>query len=195
MLIVFEGIDGTGKSTQVQLLAKALEGRGHTVVTSYEPTNGPIGKKLRESMIHGRLSPIEELGLFHDDRRDHVQSLIAPALSRGEDVILDRYYFSTMAYQGARGFDASEIREKNESFAPVPDLVILMEVPISMAIERIGARDGSTNTFEKKENLQACDAIFRTLTDPFIHRVDATQSPEAVHQEILEIVLNPSPRQ
>jgi len=195
MLIVFEGIDGTGKSTQVQLLAKALEGRGHTVVTSYEPTNGPIGKKLRESMIHGRLSPIEELGLFHDDRRDHVQSLIAPALSRGEDVILDRYYFSTMAYQGARGFDASEIREKNESFAPVPDLVILMEVPISMAIERIGARDGSTNTFEKKENLQACDAIFRTLTDPFIHRVDATQSPEAIHQEILEIVLNPSPRQ
>ena len=195
MLIVFEGIDGTGKSTQVQLLAKALEGRGHTVVTSYEPTNGPIGKKLRESMIHGRLSPIEELGLFHDDRRDHVQSLIAPALSRGEDVILDRYYFSTMAYQGARGFDASEIREKNESFAPVPDLVILMEVPISMAIERIGARDGSTNTFEKKENLEACDAIFRTLTDPFIHRVDATQSPEAIHQEILEIVLNPSPRQ
>ena len=97
MLIVFEGIDGTGKSTQVQLLAKALEGRGHTVVTSHEPTNGPIGKKLRESMIHGRLSPIEELGLFHDDRRDHVQSLIAPALSRGEDVILDRYSFSTMA--------------------------------------------------------------------------------------------------
>ena len=195
MLIVFEGIDGTGKSTQVQLLAKALEGRGHTVVTSYEPTNGPIGKKLRESMIHGRLSPIEELGLFHDDRRDHVQSLIAPALSRGEDVILDRYYFSTMAYQGARGFDASEIREKNESFAPVPDLVILMEVPISVAIERIGARDGSTNTFEKKENLQACDAIFRTLTDPFIHRVDATQPPEAIHLEILEIVLNPSPHQ
>jgi len=192
MLIVFEGIDGTGKSTQVQLLTKALEAQGKTVITSREPTDGPFGKKLRESMIHGRLSPVEELGLFHDDRRDHVQSLIAPALSRDEVVILDRYYFSTMAYQGARGFDPVEIRKVNEAFAPVPDLVMILEVPVSVAIERIGGRDGATNTFEKEDNLKACRAIFDKLDDSFIRRIDATQSPEEVHQEVLKIVSSPS---
>ena len=109
MLIVFEGIDGTGKSTQVRLLAQALEERGLTVVTSREPTDGPFGQKLRLSMITGRLSPEEELALFHEDRRDHVEHLILPALEAGKVVILDRYFFSTMAYQGARGFDDGSI--------------------------------------------------------------------------------------
>ena len=187
MLIVFEGIDGTGKSTQVRLLAQALEAQGWTVVTSGEPTDGPYGRKLRESMKEGRLSPMEELGLFHDDRRDHVKSLIAPAIARGEVVILDRYYFSTMAYQGSRGFDPLEIRELNESFAPKPNLVVLLEVPVSVALERIGGRDGATNTFEKEENLQSCEKIFQQLPDPFVHRIDATQSPEAVHQDVLAV--------
>lgn len=195
MLIVFEGIDGTGKSTQVHLLAQALQERGETVVTSREPTDGPFGKKLRASMIHGRLSAIEELGLFHDDRRDHVNSLIAPALGRGEVVILDRYYFSTMAYQGARGFDPQEIRALNEAFAPVPDLVILLEVPVATAIDRIGGRDGSTNTFEKEENLRACRGIFNQLSDPFVHRIDATQSPDEVHAAVLRVALPLFPAQ
>ena len=102
MFIVFEGIDGTGKSTQVRLLAKALRELGQEVVTSKEPTDGPVGTRLRQSAEKGRLSPQEELDLFHQDRRDHVQSLIAPALERGDTVIVDRYFFSTMAYQGAR---------------------------------------------------------------------------------------------
>ena len=184
-LIIFEGIDGTGKSTQVQLLAKALEAQGEVVVTSREPTDGHFGQKLRASMCEGRLTPEEELALFHDDRKDHVEHLILPALAAGKVVILDRYYFSTMAYQGARGFDPQEIRKENENFAPVPDRVFLLELPVEVALERIGGRDGSGNTFEQEGNLRACDAIFKTLTDPFVHRVDANRAPEAIHADIL----------
>lgn len=187
-LLIFEGIDGTGKSTQVSLLASALEARGFTVVTSREPTDGPFGKKLRASMTEGRLSPDEELALFHDDRRDHVEHLILPALEAGHVVILDRYYFSTMAYQGARGFDPAEIRRQNEDFAPVPQQVFLLEVPVDAALQRIGVRDGSGNTFEKKENLEACHRIFEKLNDPSVYRVNADQPPSAVHAEVLALL-------
>lgn len=183
-LIIFEGIDGTGKSTQVELLAKCLREQGREVVTSREPTDGPFGKKLRESMILGRHTPEEELQLFLDDRRDHVERVIRPALAEGKVVILDRYYFSTMAYQGARGFDPEEIRKSNESFAPIPDEVFLLEVPIAVALQRIGGRDGRPNTFEKEENLRACSDIFSKLTDEFVHRIDATHTPEEIHAKV-----------
>lgn len=183
-LVIFEGIDGTGKSTQVRMLAEALEKKGVPVVTSREPTNGPFGQKLRDSMTAGRLSAEEELALFHDDRRDHVEHLILPDLEAGKVVILDRYYFSTMAYQGARGFDPVEIQRQNEDFAPVPDHVILLELPVAVALERIGIRDGQGNAFEQKESLEACAAIFDSLEQPFIHRIDATQDPDAVHEDV-----------
>ena len=95
MFIVFEGIDGTGKSTQVQFLADMLRAKGNEVITSKEPTDGPHGTRLRNSADTGRLSPQEELDLFHLDRREHIETLIKPTLARGAVVILDRYYFST----------------------------------------------------------------------------------------------------
>ena len=182
--IVFEGIDGTGKSTQVQLLTQALQEQGFEVVTSREPTDGPYGKKLRATMETGRLEPEEELALFHEDRRDHVEHLILPALEAGKVVILDRYYFSTMAYQGARGFDPANIREQNEAFAPTPDHVLLLDLSVDAALDRIGQRDGSGNTFEHRENLESCARTFASLQDPFIHRVDASQSPQEVHAQV-----------
>ena len=184
-LIVFEGIDGTGKSTQLKLLAEALEQSGTEVVSSREPTDGPFGKKLRASMLEGRLSREEELALFHDDRRDHIEHLILPALEAGKTIILDRYYFSTMAYQGARGFDPQEIRHQNEEFAPIPDHVILLELPVEDALQRIGVRDGSGNEFEKEENLRACESIFAGLRDSFITRIHARQSLAEIHQQVL----------
>ena len=185
MFIVFEGIDGTGNSTQVNLLADALRAKGHEVITSKEPTDGPHGTRLRDSADTGRLSPQEELDLFHLDRREHVDSLIKPALERGAVVILDRYYFSTMAYQGLRGFDPAEIRKTNEQFAPTPDHVFILEVPIDIALARIGVRDGEANEFEQRGALEGCHRIFAALTDDFIHRIDATVSPDEVHSDIL----------
>ena len=188
MFIVFEGIDGTGKSTQVKLLAEALIEQGREVITSKEPTDGPHGTRLRQSAETGRLSAQEELDLFHLDRKEHVQTLIKPELARGAVVILDRYFFSTMAYQGIRGFDPAEIRRINEEFAPLPDLVVILEVDLDIALDRIGVREGEANEFEQREALQKCHEVFAALPDPFIHRIDAAQTPAEIHAEVAALL-------
>ena len=185
MFIVFEGIDGTGKSTQVKLLADAFRAKGREVIVSKEPTDGPHGTRLRQSAETGRLSAQEELDLFHIDRREHVETLIKPSLARGAVVILDRYYFSTMAYQGIRGFDPREIRKINEKFAPIPDLVFILELDLDSALSRIGVRDGQANEFEQRVALKKCHDVFASLQDEFVRRIDAEQSPAEVHEKIL----------
>ncbi|MBL9085553.1 MAG: dTMP kinase, partial [Planctomycetia bacterium] len=89
-MIVFEGIDGAGKTTQVGLLVDALRRAGEDVVSSKEPTRGPWGMKIRESAVKGRLPEAEELQAFIEDRREHVRDLVGPALERGAIVVLDR---------------------------------------------------------------------------------------------------------
>lgn len=171
LFIVIEGIDGTGKSTQARRLGEWLASQGREVVLSREPTAGPWGQKVRESAATGRLSREDELEYFLNDRREHVAELIAPSLAAGKIVVLDRYYFSTMAYQGARGFDPAEIRRKNEEFAPVPDLLLIMDLAVDAALERIGARGDTANEFEKRENLERCREIFLSLKDESFARV------------------------
>ncbi|MFM1561045.1 MAG: dTMP kinase [Roseibacillus sp.] len=187
-LIVLEGIDGTGKSTQAKLLAAALREQGHRVALSREPTDGPFGRRLRESATTGRLSPEEELQLFHQDRREHVETLIEPALQGGEIVILDRYYFSSMAYQGIRGFDPQEIRRVSEEFAPPPDLLLLLDLSLDTALARIGVRNGEANEFEQRESLQLCSEIFHSVQDDFVTIIDADQSIDEIHAAILGTV-------
>lgn len=184
-LIVIEGIDGTGKSTQATMLAELFRAEGHEVVQSHEPTNGPWGKKLRESATTGRLTIEDELEYFLKDRQQHVEELINPTVQRGGIVILDRYYFSSMAYQGARGLDPTEIRSKNEAFAPAPDILLILDLDVDTALKRIGVRDGEANEFEKREALQFCRDLFLTLADePYAHVIDATQDISAVHQAV-----------
>ena len=114
-LIVFEGVDGTGKSTQIGLLKQYLEKLGKKVVTSFEPTRGEWGMRVRAAAASGqRLSVQEEVECLLRDRREHVERLILPALAEGQWALLDRYYPSMMAYQGATGEDVSEIRRRNE---------------------------------------------------------------------------------
>lgn len=188
MLIAIEGIDGSGKTTQVDLLAEALTQRGIPVVQSKEPTNGPHGTRLRQSAITGRLSPEKELELFILDRKEHVANLIRPNLARNTVVILDRYYFSTIAYQSARGLDADDIRCQNEEFAPQPDLLLIVKVPVEASLDRIGLRDGQGNEFEKKENLESCDQRFDQFEGDFVRRIDGSLAIEEVHQQILTAV-------
>ena len=188
-LIVIEGIDGTGKSTQATMLADALRKEGHEVVQSFEPTNGPWGRQLRESATTGRLTIEEELDYFLKDRRQHVEELIAPTIARGGIVVLDRYYFSSMAYQGARGIDPASIREKNEVFAPQPDLLLILDLPVDVALERIGVRDGEANEFEKRESLQFCRDLFLSLKDEeFACVIDTDASINDVHQQVIAAV-------
>ncbi len=192
MLIVLEGTDGTGKSTQCRLLGEWFESTGREVVLSREPTDGPWGRRLRESAATGRLSPEEELDCFLEDRREHVGQLIRPALDAGKVVILDRYYFSTMAYQGSRGLDPAAIRRRNEAFAPLPDHLILLDLPIDDALRRIGARGDTANEFEQREALTKCREIFLSLRDePFATVIDSRGSVEEVQQAIRAAVAKP----
>jgi dTMP kinase len=189
VFIVLEGIDGTGKSTQARRLGEWFITQGREVVLSREPTDGPWGRKLRESAATGRLSPEDELQYFLNDRRQHLEETINPALADGKVVILDRYYFSTMAYQGARGFDPVEIRRMNEAFAPVPDLLLILDLDVDSAHGRIGHRGDSTNEFEKKESLERCREIFLSLrSEPFCRVIDSNGDLDQVTRRILDAV-------
>jgi len=190
LLIVVEGIDGTGKSSQVKMLADALRSRGEEVLQDREPSDGPFGKTLRASMTEGRFSPDEELELFHQDRKQHVDDIILPALERGAHVVLDRYYFSTMAYQGANGFDVAELRATNEAFAPAPDLLFILDLNVDQALERIGTRGDEANEFEQRDALQFCRDVFLSVQDESYARViDSSPSIETIHAEMLKLAL------
>ncbi|MSU34490.1 MAG: dTMP kinase [Pedosphaera sp.] len=163
LLVVIEGIDGTGKSTLARRLAEKLEQSGENVVLSGEPTQGPFGRRLRDSANTGRLAPAEELELFVADRREHVEGLILPSLKKGKLMILDRYYFSTAAYQGARGTDWRHILDENEQFAPNPDLLIFLDLSVEESLKRIGKRGGTADSFEQAGALERVRDIYHSL--------------------------------
>jgi len=187
VLIAFEGIDGTGKSTQIGLLAESLREMGQSVQLTREPTDGPVGQRIRELYAsRAEVTHEEELQLFIDDRRQHVEEVIQPALAAGRIVLTDRYYLSTAAYQGAGGLDPQEIIRRNEVFAPVPDLVMLLVLPPALGIERIRTLRGEAlNAFEQEAGLKRVAAIFDQLDQDYIRRIDATHSVAAVHQAII----------
>jgi dTMP kinase len=184
-LLVLEGIDGAGKSTLQRRLAEWCREKGRVVVTSREPTDGAHGQALRESAKTGRLSIEREMELFLADRREHVEQVIGPALECGDVVILDRYYFSTAAYQGARGIDPTAIIAANEAFAPVPDLVLLLDLDPSAGHARIGARGGIPDDFEGAAYLAKVRQIFLGIERPFIRRLDALGAPDEVTSEAI----------
>ena len=187
LLIAFEGIDGTGKSTQIKLLAETLRGLGHQVVSTREPTDGEFGRRIRQ-LYENRdtVTREEELELFIADRRQHVTELIDPALQNGKIVLTDRYYFSTAAYQGANGMEPENILRKNEEFAPRPDLVLLVEIPVAEGLRRIKQLRGETpNHFEQEAYLEKVAAVFGDLREDFIRRINGLGSPEEVQARIM----------
>jgi len=179
LLIAVEGIDGAGKSTLVQRLASHLKEKGWAVVQSKEPTNGPWGTQLRASAASGRLPAEKEVELLLRDRREHVNKLINPALARGEIVILDRYFPSMIAYQGAAGWPVDDLLRLN-AFAPRPDLWLLLDLPVVSGRTRITARGDTPNHFENEANLQRCRAIFQQLNVPNRQLIDASHDEQAV---------------
>jgi dTMP kinase len=186
VLIAVEGIDGAGKTTQVRLLALALERLGESVVTSKEPTDGPWGRKLRESANTGRLSPKEELQAFVEDRIEHVRTTIQPALAAGKVVILDRYFYSTIAYQGSRGGDIGQLEAAMEKIAPIPDIVFLLDLPAGEGIRRISeSRNERPNEFEKIETLTRVRRAFNSIPEPRIVRIDGSRPIDEVHEAIV----------
>ena len=189
ILVVFEGIDGAGKTTQAALLADRLRPLGVEVVRTKEPTNGPWGQRLRASASTGRLAPADELHAFLEDRREHVATLIRPALDAGKVVIVDRYYFSTAAYQGARGADPDELIRINEAFAPKPDLLVLLTVTPPVGLTRIEQRGDVGNLFEREDDLAKSAAIFARLAAPYLLRLDGNRAVQPLADEIAGAVM------
>jgi dTMP kinase len=209
LLIVFEGIDGTGKSTQMSLLARYLRKKGFAVIETREPTNGQFGQQIRALYTNRKgVSPEQELELFLADRQEHVQNVLTPALQEGKIVLCDRYFLSTAAYQGvvdrpsaaaipgasntepamAVGFSPAEIIAKN-NFAPAPDLALLFCASPRLGIERITKGRGDTlNDFEQEATLQKVAAIFDSLDLPYIKRINASGSITSIHQSVLQAV-------
>jgi dTMP kinase len=192
MLLALEGIDGCGKSTQAQLLATALRERGLEVVLTCEPTDGAIGQHIRE-YFQGptrHLSPKEELNLFMADRREHVEEVIKPALAEGKIVITDRYYYSSVAYQGALGLDPDRILAQNEILAVRPDLTVILTLPVAQAMARLSQPpQRARQVSEAPAYLERVAAIYASLKGPRLRHVDASASPQAVHLALLNLTL------
>lgn len=185
-LIAIEGIDGGGKSTLVDSVAQSLQAMKLHVIRTKEPTTGYWGRMLRDSASTGRLSLEEEVEAFIKDRKEHVKTVINPALRAGHIVLVDRYYFSTMAYQGARGMNPDVLMRRNELFAPEPDLLVVIDIDPELGLERIKTRGGTANHFEKLESLRRARAIFNSINKPYLHRLDGTQEPETLRDLIVD---------
>jgi dTMP kinase len=188
-LIVFEGIDGSGKTTQTELLYDRLSRDGYSVIQLKEPTNGKWGQKIRRLSLDGRegISRETELNWFLNDRRENVTHNILPALARHQIILIDRYYFSTMAYQGVLGLDTKSIQEQNEVFAPPPDLLLLLQIAPEDSLERVRKRS-APNEFEKLDYLKQVAAVFDHMQFPYLRRIDATQTIDLMHQQIWQAV-------
>jgi dTMP kinase len=184
-LIAFEGIDGAGKTTQAHFLQDELQQKHLPVIRTKEPTTGHYGQILRDSALTGRLSAEEELECFIKDRREHVTTKIEPALESGKIVIIDRYYFSTAAYQGCRGLDPKKLIAQNEEFAPEPDLLILLDLEPKVGLDRIRTRGDRANHFEKTDTLSKARSIFLQIDKPYKLTIDATKTSDEVKFEIL----------
>jgi len=188
VFIAFEGGDGAGKSTQVRLLCSWLEGLGHTVVSTREPGGTAFGRAVRDLVLHGdHVSPRAEALLFAADRAHHVQTLILPALGRGDVVITDRYLDSSVAYQGAgRDLGVDEVREL--SLWATDRLVPVLTVLVDLATDVGQARRGGVNDRLEAESADFHDTVrhlFLALAaaDPDRYLVvDGQRAPEQIHE-------------
>lgn len=146
--ITFEGIDGSGKSTQLRMLADDLRSRGVDVITTCEPGGTPLGRALRSAFLETieNVEPMAELLSFAADRAQHVEHLIKPSLAAGKVVISDRYADATYAYQGAgRGFPEDKVLQVIDlaTGGLKPDLTLFFDIPVQRAIDRMNSRDES----------------------------------------------------
>ena len=189
-LIAFEGIDGTGKSTQCKEMEVYLKKIGIPVSRFREPTDGFWGQKIRKMLTVGRgdITREEELSWFIEDRREDVENNITPSLNADKVVLLDRYYYSTAAYQGALGLDPDSILRENENFAPIPDRAYIFIAPPEECLARIERSRESHSSFEKLEYLKQVQKIFNSFQGTNIKRIKSSGTIEDIHTQLCEDV-------
>ncbi len=186
-IFVLEGIDGVGKSTLFQAL-KDDPAFGE-LIFSFEPTSGLYGQRLRRLLSEKKADPQELLNLFILDRKDHVEKLILPALREGKIILLDRYYLSTVAYQGVTFGNLLELLKLNETFAPLPDLVIYLDLSVEQALKRVSSRNMGRSLFEREEFLRSVSRNYEEILPLFRHvRLPAWKTLEGLYPEVKELI-------
>lgn len=199
--ITFEGIDGSGKSTQLRMLAGALRQRSIDVIATHEPGGTPLGRRLREAFLETEetVAPIAELLLFAADRAQHVEFLIKPAIEAGRIVISDRFADATYAYQGAgRGFPESTVNEiiHLATGGLKPDLTLFFDITVENAISRMEKR------IESGENRNRMDVetagFYASVREAYLRIaerepkrfivVDANGSVEEIQSRVVKLV-------
>lgn len=187
-LIVIEGIDGSGKSTCAKNLAEKLNSINIKTIYTFEPTHSHYGAKLRDGMLSEDLEAEEELLLFVKDRKEHIEYMIKPALEEGYFIILDRYFYSSIAYQGAKGIDINRIINMHKDFIIKPDIVFIFHLPIDIALNRIISKRGITDRFENETYLKKVDKIFHSFNEPFIYHIDTDKDIKIINDELFNIL-------
>lgn len=199
-LLVFEGGEGAGKSTQLQRLSARLTADGVNHAVYREPGGTPVGDRIREILLHSDLplAPAAEATLFVASRAQLVHTVVKPALAAGQHILLDRFLLSTYAYQiHGRGLPARELRAANELATQglVPDLTILLRLPVTEGLDRAGKR-GEADRFERAERgfHDRVAAAFDAFAEPDWQRahpecgpivaVDASGTPEQVEERV-----------
>jgi dTMP kinase len=192
MFVSFEGVDGSGKSTQAALLADWLREQGRTVLATREPGGTPLGEAVRDLVLHGdEVAPWTEAALFAAARAQHVERAIRPALERGEDVVCDRYLDSSVAYQGiARGLGEDRVLELNlvVTRGLLPDRTFLVLLDPAEARRR-GRDERDRIEREPDEFMQRVGEAFRSLAARFPDRivaVDGSREAPEIAEEVRE---------
>ena len=187
-LIVIEGIDGSGKSTCAKNLTEKLNSINIKTIYTFEPTHSHYGAKLIEGMLSEDLDAEEELLLFVKDRKEHIEYMIKPALKEGYFIILDRYFYSSIAYQGAKGIDINRIINMHKDFIIKPDIVFIFHLPIDIALNRIISKRGIADRFENETYLKKVDKIFHSFNEPFIYHIDTDKDIKIINDELFNIL-------
>ena len=190
MFITFEGLDGSGKTTQAELLAEAIRGAGRDVVTTREPGGTEAGERIRELILSGpEIAPWTEAALFAAARAQLVDEVIAPGLARGADVICDRYLDSSLAYQGvARGLGLERVLALNlpAIHDRIPDRTFLLELDAGAAAARMGK---NRDRIEQEDDgfREQVAVAYRQLADTFPERIEAVDASRPAAEIAKEI--------
>ncbi|AYV56822.1 dTMP kinase [Leptospira kmetyi] len=189
--IVFEGIDGSGKSTLCKSLTEKLSARGISSIGFTEPTNLETGKYLRK-FLRGEieLGREEQIEAFLNDRNESLRQNILPSLESGKNVLLDRYMYSTAAYQSGEDLSPETILKKNlERNFKTPDVLFYLDLKPEIALERLDRRKENKERFETLSQLQKIHSAYERILPQETIRIDGEKGPDQIVSECLEILL------